>query len=161
MAYIGKGAAKTKTVPAKDKEEWRQPIHIDMTFGEGLKTRPRRHRPSSPSALGWMTFLLYVATFIFYAYCRIGHTLSRSNSAFAYQVCFLLGCTQWLAVPPVRPSPGCPGPSPKCYVLPPSRRTRVMHSRNSWAGICICWTFPCISGRHSRCPLPSCTLTAD
>ena len=80
------GPAKKKTVPAKDEQEWRQAIPIDMTFGEGLKTRPRRTRPSSPSLWGWIIFLIYIATFIFYAYCRIGHTLSRSDSAFAYQV---------------------------------------------------------------------------
>jgi hypothetical protein len=57
-----------------------------MTFGDGLKTRPRRTRPSSPSPWGWVIFVFYIATFIFYAYCRIGHTLSRSDPAFAYQV---------------------------------------------------------------------------
>ena len=40
-----------------------------------------------PSPWGWVILLFYIATFLFYAYCRIGHTLDRHNSAFAYQVC--------------------------------------------------------------------------
>lgn len=90
LLRAAKGPAKKKTVPAKDKEEWRQPIPIDMTFGVGLKTRPRRNRPMHTSPWGCVIFVVYIATFIFYAYCRIGHTLSRSNNAFAYQVRVLL-----------------------------------------------------------------------
>ena len=70
----------------KDDEEWRQPIPIDMTFGVGLKTRSRRHRPAHISFWGCAIFVFYIATFLFYAYCRIGHTLNRHDSAFAYQV---------------------------------------------------------------------------
>ena len=39
-----------------------------------------------PSPWGWVIVLFYTATFLFYAYCRIGHTLDRHNAAFAYQV---------------------------------------------------------------------------
>ncbi|KAL0033640.1 hypothetical protein WJX79_009306 [Trebouxia sp. C0005] len=88
----GQGPARITTVPGKQKKNQNRcrAIPIDMTFGEGLKTRPRRTRPSSPSPWGWVIFVFYIATFIFYAYCRIGHTLTSSDSAFAYQVIFLI-----------------------------------------------------------------------
>ena len=88
MLPTGKAPAKPQTVPAKDKgeEEWRQPIPIDMRFGAGLKTRPRRNRPMTPSPWGWTIFIFYIISFVFYAYCRIGHTVNRTDPVFAYQV---------------------------------------------------------------------------
>ena len=80
---------------AKEEEEWRKPIPIDMKFGVGLKTRPPRNRPMAPSLWGWIIFLFYIATFAFYAYCRIAHTLDSHDPAFAYQVCLLLRQSCW------------------------------------------------------------------
>ncbi|KAL3162306.1 hypothetical protein ABBQ32_009993 [Trebouxia sp. C0010 RCD-2024] len=75
---------------AKEEAEWRKPIPIDMQFGEGLKTRPPRNRPMRPTLRGWLIFLAYIASFAFYAYCRIAHTLDRHDPAFPYQIVFLV-----------------------------------------------------------------------
>lgn len=79
-------AGPNKAAKAKEEEEWRKPIPIDMKFGEGLKTRPPRNRPMRTSLWGWIIFLFYIVTFVFYAYCRIAHTLDSHDPAFAYQV---------------------------------------------------------------------------
>lgn len=85
-------AGPNKAAKAKEEEEWRKPIPIDMKFGVGLKTRPPRNRPMAPSSWGWIIFVFYIATFAFYAYCRIAHTLDSHDPAFAYQVCFTHAC---------------------------------------------------------------------
>ena len=86
MCVVAGPDKKAAAAKAKEEAEWRKPIPIDMEFGEGLKTRPPRNRPMRPSLRGWIIFLSYIASFAFYAYCRIAHTLDRHDPAFAYQV---------------------------------------------------------------------------
>ena len=58
-----------------------------MKFGVGIKMRPRHNRPATASLWGRLIFVVYIGSFLFYAYCRVAHTMDKHNSAFAYQVC--------------------------------------------------------------------------
>lgn len=92
----GQGTDPSKPTPAPPKptpapgtsptEDWRQPVPIDMKFGVGMKIRARHKRPATASLWGRFIFAVYIGSFLFYAYCRVAHTMDQQNSAFAYQV---------------------------------------------------------------------------
>ena len=86
----GTDPSKTNPAPPVGKEDWRQPVPIDMKFGVGMKMRPRHNRPATASLWGRLIFVVYIGSFLFYAYCRVAHTMDKHNSAFAYQVCRVL-----------------------------------------------------------------------
>ena len=58
-----------------------------MKFGVGMKIRARNKRPATATLWGRLIFAIYIGSFLFYAYCRVAHTMDQHSSAFAYQVC--------------------------------------------------------------------------